>query len=495
MSRIGLLSLCLVLFFMTGVHASEDAVTKAMKLFEKRHYDEAASVLRMDLATIEQSKQGTANLALGMIFFQNAILHHELYHSALAVSQDYLKKLATVPGQSRSRVADMYLGDALIEADKPAVAAMYFEKFLANRSIDPQQRSFAKICLGTAYYQNKEPDKGMALWSSIDASDPEANVELAAAYIRNGLTEKNPIGMTDESIDHMKHAGKQLTMRMMKNLLAVYSRARLTEKGLQLLKHMDLKAYSYREVLGRSKVIDFYDPSLLSDMSTLYGQASIGYLEKALADPKARDSAEFHLAQAYALFGSIDKSAKMTAQFITSSQMPQPYKDRIRVWQGADLYQKNNAIEAVGVWDELSRKQPEDPVLFAEILSTCGRLKIECAKIAKKSAVAVEAGEGKLFAPLNIALGKYFLGRMDYAKAVSYFEAGRDKGNKNKIEANDPAMLVSLSDAYYRTKKFSEALEIYFEMSKQFPEVRQIQEAMQGVYAVEHKSAGDVKIN
>jgi hypothetical protein len=31
-------------------------------------------------------------------------------------------------------------------------------------------------------------------------------------------------------------------------------------------------------------------------------------------------------------------------------------------------------------------------------------------------------------------------------------------------------------------------------MSKQFPEVRQIQEAMQGIYSMEHKSAGDVKI-
>ena len=56
-------------------------------------------------------------------------------------------------------------------------------------------------------------------------------------------------------------------------------------------------------------------------------------------------------------------------------------------------------------------------------------------------------------------------------------------------------MLVSLADAYYQTRKFSEALEIYFEMSKEFPEIRQIQEAVQGVYAVEQKSAGDVKIN
>jgi pentatricopeptide repeat protein len=122
-------------------------------------------------------------------------------------------------------------------------------------------------------------------------------------------------------------------------------------------------------------------------------------------------------------------------------------------------------------------------------------LKIEAPEIARRSVAAVETGEGKKYSNLNIALGKYFLSRLDNARAVSYLEAGRDKSNKNKIESNDTVMLASLAEAYFRTKKFSEALEIYFEMSKQFPEVRQIQEAMQGVYSMEHRSAGDVKIN
>jgi hypothetical protein len=73
-------------------------------------------------------------------------------------------------------------------------------------------------------------------------------------------------------------------------------------------------------------------------------------------------------------------------------------------------------------------------------------------------------------------------------------EAGRDKSNKNKIEANDPEMLAGLAEAYYRTKKFSEGLEIFFEMSQEFAVVRQIQEAMQAVYSMEQRSAGDVRI-
>jgi tetratricopeptide (TPR) repeat protein len=294
----------------------------------------------------------------------------------------------------------------------------------------------------------------------------------------------------------MKRSGNPLSMRMVKNLVAIYARGSgSADKGLDLLNRSDLRAFSYREVLGKSKVIHFYDLSLLDDMATLYGRTGVAYLEKAVADPKAKDAAEFYLGQASALFGSIDQSTKVIASFLATSQMPQPYKDRIRVWQGANLYARNRRTDAMGVWDELVRKQPEDRDLIAEVLFACSRMKVACPKVLQKATALVEAGESKRLSLLNIAIGKYHLSGLDDARAVSYLEAGRDKSNKNKIESNDPGMLVSLADAYYRTKKFSEALEIYFEMSKQFPEVRQIQEAMQGVYAMEHKSAGDVKIN
>ena len=57
----------------------------------------------------------------------------------------------------------------------------------------------------------------------------------------------------------MKRSGKPLSMRMVKNLVALYARAGLTEKGLELLKRSDLKAFSYQETLGKSKIISFYD--------------------------------------------------------------------------------------------------------------------------------------------------------------------------------------------------------------------------------------------
>jgi hypothetical protein len=119
---------------------------------------------------------------------------------------------------------------------------------------------------------------------------------------------------------------------------------------------------------------------------------------------------------------------------------------------------------------------------------------VDCARIEPGATRAAESGEGRKTRALNVALGRFHLRRGDYGRAVLYLEAGRDKSKKNRIESNDPVMLVNLAEAYYRGRQFSEGLEIYFEMSKHFPVVRRIQEAMQGMYAMEHKSAGDVKI-
>ena len=496
MRRLGFLLSSVILIAAAHAFAADDVVIRAMKLYEKRHYHEAARMLRAESASIEPSKKGSANLALGMICFKNAVLHRELYQAAVAVSQDYLKKLSAAQDKDRSRFVDLYFGEALAESGKPGAAATHLRRFSQGNGVEPRYRAIAKVCLGLGYYQNNEVSKGTELWGGIDVSDLEVKAELAAAYSKAGVKGKDPSAIAEGILSEMKRSARVPSMRMVKNLVAIYARgSALTERGLDLLDRSDLNAFSYREVLGKSKVIHFYDLSLLNDMATLYGRASLAYLETAAGDMKVKEAADFYLGQAYALFGSIEQSSKVIASSMAASPMPQPYKDRIRVWQGANLYARNRQTDAMSLWDELVQKQSEDRDLIAEVLFACSRMKVECPKVLQKATALVEAGESKKLSLLNVAIGKYHLFRRDDARAVSYLEAGRDKSNKNKIESNDPAMLVSLADAYYRTKKFSEALEIYFEMSKHFPEVRQIQEAMQGVYAIEHKSAGDVKIN
>ncbi len=484
--------------------AAEDPVTHAMKLFEKRHYGEAAGMLRAQLPSLEQGKQSAAYLTLGMIYLKNAELHRELQQATTTVSVDYLKRLNSLKGRGRSRFVDLYLGEALLETGKPDQAAAALEQFIASEGTEPKNeaevkaiaraKAIAKAELGLCNYLQDNKQKAEELWAGVDTTDPEVKSVLAAAYSKVGLTEKNPVALAEEGLAQAKKSGKGISMRLLKNVLAVYAKAGLTEKALALVNSSDLKAVSYREVLSSTKIINFYDLSLLGDISTFYLQASVAALEKASADTKLKATANYYLGEAYARLGNVEQSVKATAAFISSVQMPQQYRDKAMARQGANQYLRGRQFEALGVWDELSQKQPEDPEVLAEVLFACSGIKVDCPKPAKKAVASVETGEGRKFFTLNIALGRYYLGKKDYARAASYMEAGRDKSNKNKIESNDPGMLVNLAEAYYRTKKFSEALEIYFEMSKQFPEVRQIQEAMQGIYSMEHKSAGDVKI-
>jgi len=496
MRRFGFLFSTVILITAIHAFAADDVVTRAMRLYEKRHYDQAAKMLCANEAYVEQGKRESADLALGMIYFRNAVLHRELYQVAMVTSQDYLKRLSETRGEDRSRFVDLYLGEALVEAGRSDSAAVHLRRFSQAQGVEPRYRAIGKVCLGSGYIQNNETSKATEVWRGIDTSDIEVRTELAAARSKARLTDKEPSSIAEGILSEMQRSGKSLSMRMVKNLVALYARGSgLTGKGLELLNRSDLKAFSYRESLGKSKVIHFYDISLLNDMTTLYGRASITCLQKAAADPKVKDAAEFYLAQAYSLFGSPEQSSKVTASFLATSQMPQQYKDRVRVWQGANLYARHRHTEAIALWDELMRKPLEDPDLLAEILFACSRIKTDCPGALQKAAAMVETKESKKLSLLNSAIGKAYLDKLDPVRALSYLEAGRDKSNKNKMESNDPLMLVSLADAYYRTKKFSEALEIYFEMSKEFPEIRQIQEAVQGVYAMEQKSAGDVKIN
>jgi tetratricopeptide (TPR) repeat protein len=465
-----------------------------MKAYEKHRYEDAGRDLRAALPSIEQSKQSSAQLTLGMIYLRNAELHRELAQVSAAVNADYLRRFAGERGAGRSRYSDLYLGLALLESGKADAATSTLGKFLAG-SEDAHYKAVAKIAMGTAANLAGDKQKAQELWAGFNGSDPEVKTELAAAYSRAGRKEENPVELCDEALANIKKSGKAFSLMAVKNCIGVYGRAGVPDKGFDLLPRADLKSYFYREAIGKSKVLSFYDVQLLSNLSVFYLQAGLAALERASADQQLRGFASYYLGEAHVLAGNADQAAKATAVFLAAPQTPPQYRNKAMVRQGAIQHQKGKQSEAIGVWNDLTRKQPGDPELLAEILITCNRLRIDCPVVAQASAAAVESGDGKRFAILNVGLGRYSLGKKDLGRAVTYLETGRDKGNKNKIESNDPLMLVSLSDAYYRTKKFSEALEIYFEMSKQFPQVRQIQEALQGIYSMEHKSAGDVKIN
>lgn len=474
--------------------AADDVTARAMKLYEKHYYEDAARLLRPELAGMDSSRQASASLVLGMVYLGSARLYRELYRTATGIEVDYLTLLSRQKTGVSSRYVNLYLGQALVEAGKPVEGATRLKRFAAQ-SMDATARSLAEIELGIAYSRQQQGQKAAQLWSGLDdAGKPEIKAALAGAYAVAGMQEKKPVNLADAARSEAKAQGYAPGMRMARNLLRAYSHAGAPEKALALLNTLELNAASQVEDLGASKTISFYDLSLLDDLARTSLSAAVTHLEQAKRDAGSSDTASFYLADAYLQQGNAELSLRAIATFISQAKIPLKYRDLAQVAQASAYSKAGRRAEASALWQTLADKAADEPALLAEVVLACAQAGADCVKFEKQALLAVDNGEGKKYFPLNAALGKYYLLKKDYPRALLYMEAGRDKAHKNKIEVNDPVMLAGLAEAYYHNKKFSENLEIYFEIGKQYPVVRQIQEAMQGIYAMEQRSAGDVKI-
>ncbi|MFW6180438.1 MAG: hypothetical protein ACOC8N_01720, partial [Spirochaetota bacterium] len=91
-------------------------------------------------------------------------------------------------------------------------------------------------------------------------------------------------------------------------------------------------------------------------------------------------------------------------------------------------------------------------------------------------------------------LGEMYFFFGDRNRAIFYLERARDKGNKNRIETNDPGFLLTLSYVYYQDEAFPESLEILFSLGKSFYGVRPLQDAVQSVYSYKQRGTGEAFI-
>jgi tetratricopeptide (TPR) repeat protein len=473
--------------------AADDPLGPAMKLFEKRRYEQAASALEGPLARFDADQKARAQLVLGTIYLRNADLHEALARAAAAAELDYLDKLLKTGAEGRSRYARLYLAEALLARGNARDAGRYFEQVRADSGVEPRYRAIAGIGLGSVLWAQRDTERARGLWKAAGAGTAEVALARAAAEGRAKVADAKSLRrVADDSL----RAG-ETSPRARRYLIEIYLAAGAPEEALAVARAANWGTASYVErfkaAKGTAKSISFYDLALLTDLAQLYRALARLHLEQAAADARMKPSAEYYLAEALNDLGANDEAAASVQAFLARPQVPAQFRERARARQALIAHRLGRGAEAESAWTTVA-EQSSDPEVLADVVLGCAETGALCAKALARAGQVAEAGDGRRNQRLNFALGSFQLRKKDYARAIAYMEAGRDKSNKNKIEANDPEMLAGLAEAYYRTKQFSEGLEIFFEMSQEFPAVRQIQEAVQGVYSMEQRSAGDVRI-
>ena len=485
-------SLAVALVASAPVHSADDPVDAAMKLYEKRRYEQAARMLEDALARPDAERRAQAQLVLGMIYLRNADLHEAFARTAAAAELDYLDKLLKTGTGDRSRYARLHLAEALLARGSAAAAGRHFEQARADSMLESRYRAIAGVGLGSALWEQRDAERARNMWAAPGAA-AEITLARAAAQGRAQVVDAKSLQRVADDASH----APELSPRARRYLIEIYTAAGAPDKALAVARAADLGMASYVErfkaVKGTAKSINLYDLALLTDLTRLYRELARRQLERAAADARMKPSAEYYLAEVLSGLGANGEALTYVQAFLAQPQTPTQYRERARARQALIAYRQSRRAEAESTWTAMA-EQGSDPEVLADIVLGCADAQAQCGKVLARVGQVTESGDGRRYQRLNFALGSYYLRKKDYARAISYMEAGRDKSNKNKIEANDPEMLAGLAEAYYRTKKFSEGLEIFFEMSKEFPVVRQIQEAMQGVYSMEQRSAGDVKI-
>lgn len=489
MRRVALV--CLLLIFPGAYAYSAADPVKAWKSLHQKHlYQSAGEKLRSTLSSLPEAERDAARLSLAMSCLENARLHQELYELSQKVQLDYLQKVAAVKGKGKSHLVNLYLGETLLASGQVDKASRALEAAAADQSLTRKSRTLARIKLGMCRQIQGRRTQARKIWNGLNSLDPESLSELAAVYSRFGVAGQNPVAMIERAGRQAEAAGEGGTVRLLKNTLEVYIRAGKVEEGLAVLAEGNPKEQSGQEPLGKNKILRFYDVELLGRIAELYEKAAIFHLEQILARDPGHSGARHFLAETYLYFGDPVRSLKQTEALLAAGA-PGPLRDRAEIRKAVVGYRAGD-LQARERLRSFSRQA--DPGLLAYLLQVCDATGAECGDLVADAGKLADAMNGRAVSGLYAAIGKTFVSRGDWNKALFYLEAGRDKSNKNRLEYNDPLMFVHLAEGYYRTLQFSEALEILFAMSQEFPAVRQLQEALQGIYAIEQKSAGDVKI-
>ncbi len=491
-----LLLIGMILASSVYAHGNDASLKQAMDLYRKHHYRNAAHLLYQLLPDAKPTDLSKIRLGFGMATLATAKCYRQLYDAARTVSMDHLNRLAT-PAKKETgagKLAALYLGKAFLETGDLTNASTFLERFLSEKDVAPLDRNKARASLGTAYYLMGQKHKARKLWAQIPDDSPETRILLATAFQQTEITVNQPEKMADQALNDFLEKKAVIPIQSACALLDIYTQHKMTDKGFTVLSHTDLSANAQKEVITEHKVLYFYDLSLFDRMARFYERVAIDALEKASAadDANVRSPALFYLSKAYGMTNQGEKVRDVITRFLSVKQPPLIYQ-RARVLQTAyhDLVHHPKAPD-----DPFKPylAPDTDPAVLSEIITVCSHRQINCNTAVDQAIQIWQQASGKPPVQLSMALGRYYRSRKAYKKALGFLEAGRDKSRKNRIEANPPLMLIDLARAYYQTRHFSEALEIYFEMSRQFPAVRQIQASLQGVYAMEQQSAGDAKI-
>jgi tetratricopeptide (TPR) repeat protein len=473
-------------------------IEDALKLNHINHFDEALGVIERALREERIKPDITSAYALGRILYRKGEFYREV--GALSVRADFgnfqqiYEREKNPPDEVK-----LFLGMGYFFNGRYLDAAGILSQVADSGKMSREIAGLANVYLGASYYRTGEKAKAQEVWKGVRKENPVAYSSLGCLYASLGINPSAGEDMARQAIERAGGAGGRIMHTLKVNHAYTLLSVGRFGDAYALAKEVNLDTSVYVNRQSENKEFRFYDPQLLLNYSSvLFGEA-IKNLEPIVtaSSGELASFAAYYVAQMYLYLGNLDKSMKYAQKAKKLSVGSSLTMVRASACEAALEILFGREKKGLKLLESEADRIHGKPSMLLELVQVVISSGVEYERV-KDLVNRVESYLKDTrweTTRRDIALQgelAFFARRSD--EALRHLEAARDKGNKNKIETNDPNFLLTLSYVYFTRELFPESLEILFSLGKKFTGLRQLQDAVQSVYSYKQKGSGEAII-
>ena len=492
----------IILFFIFSVsclYPIPKEIEDALKLNRINHFDEALEVIENALNEEKIKPDITSAYTVGRILYRKGEFYREMAKLNVLTNLGYLIHVKDREKNPSDEIK-LFLGIGYFLNKQFLEAAGILNQVVTNNSLNSELNGLALVYLGAAYYRTGEKDKASDLWEKVKKDDPLAYSTQGYLNAYLGINPAKGEEMTKgvlarPGIDRLPYIDT-LKVNYAYTLLSL---GRFNEAYGQISNiNLDTPIFIYKK--DKNKEIRFYDLAILQNYSKILFGESIKNLEPIVtaSSGELASFASYYVAQMYLYLENYDKSLKFASKakkLSVSSSLTRVRAVACEASAGILMGKEKKGLKLLE--KEISRihGKPSSLLEMMMVVISSGVDYTMLKDTMNKIESFIYRTEWERTRRDTALLGEISFFSRRYVSALYYLERARDKGNKNKIETNDPNFLLKLSYVYYSREHYPESLEIFFSLGKRFSGIRPLQDAVQSVYSYKQKGSGEALID
>ena len=471
------------LLLLAGLPRAAPAAVKpglegAQELFRQNHWEAARIHLRSQWGSLAEKDRPAATFLIGRSYVREAEFYAAAHRLGAEVGLAYLDELAAARANRGLAWIPLFKGLYEVEVGRNTEADRTL--LSASPTLPPEWKATARLRRALAVHR-----LGRIQEAATALKDPSPEGRFCRLLAG---------GAAEPSAAPPKAGPRERLLTA-----APLFRAGRTAEAEALLAGLNLDLPDVEDKSDPRKLLRFHDPLVTAAWERICWERAVASLTPLAAGAPGAEKglAAFYVGLGQFRLGAPEESVKFLQGANASSLGPELQSStRLLLASSAWKVRAPTGPELLALW-EGTQTQPDTVLLWDEIKR--GDLAKAEPFLTKLGVRLRDLLPSTSERPPGALVGRWGLVRLgrgdDPASLVASLSEHRDKSNKNKLEWNDPLLLMALSAASYRDHEYPQALETLFELSKTFPGLRALQWNLQGIYAARQKAGGEARIS